>query len=171
MKNGKNAGVIILVASLLLAVTFMDTWMVFRQTRQQTKDSGIYQLETISGELESTINDAENLTMELAIAAREYLDDKDALQSFIYSKKNELLKSRTGAFNLFIVGSGLVIIPDFDMPDDFVATERVWYKGAIKNGGKTYVTKKRNPRKDQEIGWHGAARCDHRGAAAVCRQH
>lgn len=44
MKNGKNAGVIILVASLLLAVTFMDTWMVFRQTRQQTKDSGIYQL-------------------------------------------------------------------------------------------------------------------------------
>ncbi len=140
MKNGKNAGVIILVASLLLAVTFMDTWMVFRQTRQQTKDSGIYQLETISGELESTINDAENLTMELAIAAREYLDDKDALQSFIYSKKNELLKSRTGAFNLFIVGSGLVIIPDFDMPDDFVATERVWYKGAIKNGGKTYVT-------------------------------
>ena len=70
MKNGKNAGVIILVASLLLAVTFMDTWMVFRQTRQQTKDSGIYQLETISGELESTINEAENLTMELAIAAR-----------------------------------------------------------------------------------------------------
>ncbi|MDD6798133.1 MAG: cache domain-containing protein, partial [Clostridia bacterium] len=140
MKKGKNAGVIILVASLLLAVTFTDTWMVFRQTRQQTKDSGIYQLESISGELESTINDAENLTMELAIAAREYINDKASLEKFIYDKKAELLNGGTGAFNLFIVGKDLVIIPDFDMPEGFVATERVWYTGAVKNGGKTYVT-------------------------------
>lgn len=47
---------------------------MFRQTRQLTKESGIYQLENISGELENTINDAENLTMELALAAREYQD-------------------------------------------------------------------------------------------------
>lgn len=140
MKNGKNAGVIILVASLLLAVTFMNTGMVFRQTTQQTKDSGIYQLETISGELESTINDAEKLTMELAIASREYLDNKDALETFIYGKKTELLDGETGAFNVFIANSNLVIIPDFEMPEDFVTTERVWYTGARKSGGKTYVT-------------------------------
>ena len=140
MKNGKNAGVIILVASLLLAVTFMNTGMVFRQTTQQTKDSGIYQLETISGELESTINDAEKLTMELAIASREYLDNKDALETFIYGKKTELLDGETGAFNVFIANSNLVIIPDFEMPEDFVTTERVWYTGAKKSGGKTYVT-------------------------------
>ena len=83
--------------------------MVFRQTRQQTKDSGIYQLESISGELESTINDAENLTMELAIAAREYINDKASLEKFIYDKKAELLNGGTGAFNLFIVGKDLVI--------------------------------------------------------------
>lgn len=140
MKNKKNAGVIILVASLLLAVTFMDIWMVFRQTRQQTKDSGIYQLETISGELESTINDAKSLTMELAIASREYIDDKDALETFIYDKKTELLSGDTGAFNVFIASADWVIIPDFDIPEDFVTTERVWYKGAIKSNGKTYVT-------------------------------
>lgn len=140
MKSGKNAGVIILVASLLLAVTFMNTGMVFRQTTQQTKDSGIYQLETISGELESTINDAEKLTMELAIASREYLDNKDALETFIYGKKTELLDGETGAFNVFIANSNLVIIPDFEMPEDFVTTERVWYTGAKKSGGKTYVT-------------------------------
>ena len=137
MKNKKNAGVIILVASLLLAVTFMDIWMVFRQTRQQTKDSGIYQLETISGELESTINDAKSLTMELAIASREYIDDKDALETFIYDKKTELLSGDTGAFNVFIASADWVIIPDFDIPEDFVTTERVWYKGAIKSNGKT----------------------------------
>ncbi len=69
-RNRKNSGVIIIVATLLLVISIMDIVMVFRNTRQQTKDSGIYQLETISGELESTINDAENLTMELAIASR-----------------------------------------------------------------------------------------------------
>ncbi|MDY5576042.1 MAG: cache domain-containing protein [Lachnospiraceae bacterium] len=140
MRNGKNTGVIILVASLLFMVTFMDIWMVFRQTRQQTKDSGIYQLETISGELESTINDAENLTMELAIASREYIDDTEALETFIYNKKAELLDGGTGAFNIFIVSNDFVIIPDFDIPEDFVATQRVWYTGAIKSGGETYVT-------------------------------
>ncbi|MGN0141810.1 MAG: hypothetical protein ACI4AD_06245 [Roseburia sp.] len=140
MKNGKTTGVIILVASLLLAVTFMDIWMVFQQTRQQTKDSGSYQLETISGELESTINDAENLTMELAIASREYIDDKDTLEKFIYGKKAELLDGENGAFNVFIAGTDWAIIPDFDMPEDFVTTERVWYTGAVKGGGKTYVT-------------------------------
>lgn len=140
MKNGKNTGVIILVASLLLSVTFMDIWMVFEQTRQQTKDSGIYQLESISGELESTINDAENLTMELAIASREYIGDKEALEAFIYNKKDELLEGENGAFNVFIAGTDWAIIPDFDMPEDFVTTERVWYTGAMKSGGKTYVT-------------------------------
>ena len=140
MKYGKNAGVIIPVALLLLAITFMDIWMVFRQTRQQTKDSGIYQLETISGELESTINDTKNLTMELAIASREYIHDKDALETFIYSKKAELLDGENGAFNVFIAGTDWNIIPDFDIPENFVATERVWYTGAVKSGGKTYVT-------------------------------
>lgn len=140
MKNRKNTGVITLVVLLLLTITVMDIWMVFRQTRQQTKDSGMYQLETIGGELESTISDAENLTMELAIAASEYGDDRDALETFIYSKKDELLDGEIGAFNVFIAGTDWNIIPDFDIPEDFVATERVWYTGAIKNAGKTYVT-------------------------------
>ena len=139
-RNRKNSGVIIIVATLLLVISIMDIVMVFRNTRQQTKDSGIYQLETISGELESTINDAENLTMELAIASREYLGNKEQLGNFIYTKKAELLSDDNGVFNVFISGKDWDIIPDFDVPEGFVATDRVWYKGAIKNNGKTYVT-------------------------------
>ena len=131
---------IILIASLLLAVTFMDTWMIFRQTRQQTWDSGIYQLETISKKLESTINAAKNQTMETAIEAREYTHDKKALEDFILKKKEELLSNESGAFNVYIAGRDYVFIPDFIMPEDYVATERVWYTGAVKNGGKAYVS-------------------------------
>ena len=41
---------------------------------------------------------------------------------------------------MFIAGKDFAIIPDFDMPEDFVATERVWYTGAVKNQGRTYVS-------------------------------
>ncbi len=140
MQSRKNTGVIILVAALLLAVMFMDIWMVFKQTRQQTRDSGIYQLESISGELEGTIGAAKNLTGEIAIAAREYINNEAALEQFIYGKKSEILSMGIGAFNVYMAGTGWDIIPDFEKPDTYVATERSWYVGAVRNGGKPYVT-------------------------------
>lgn len=140
MNNKKHAGVIILIASLLLAVTFMDIWMVFGQTRRQTLDNGTYQLEMISGELESTIKNAEKLVMELAIEAREYADDPVSLKDFIYTKKAELLLENNGVFNFYIAGDDFAIIPDFDMPDDYIATERLWYTGAVRNNGTPYVS-------------------------------
>ncbi|MBQ9438522.1 MAG: response regulator [Lachnospiraceae bacterium] len=140
MKNRKSVSVVILVASLLLAVTFMDTWILFTQTHRQTRESGIYQLESISGKLEATISDAESLTMELALKAREYLENREALKAFIYSQKEELVSGKIGAFNLYIAGPDFVIIPDFDIPEDYVVTERVWYTGAMRGQGKTYVS-------------------------------
>ena len=140
MKKKRSLSVVILVASLLLAVTLMDTWILYTQTHQQTRQSGAYQLESVSGKLESTISDAKNLTMELAIKAREYLNDEGVLETFIYAEKDEILTKETGAFNLYIAGDGFCIIPDFDIPDDFVVSDRVWYTGAIRNDGQTYVS-------------------------------
>lgn len=140
MKKKRSLSVVILIASLLLAVTLMDTWILYGQTHSQTRQSGAYQLESVSGKLESTISDAKNLTMELAIEARESLTDLEALEAFIYQRKDELLTEDIGAFNVYIAGTDFCIIPDFDMPEDYVATDRVWYTGAIKNGGKAYVS-------------------------------
>ncbi len=140
MKKKKSLSVVILVASLLLAVTMMDTWILFTQTQDQTKQAGAYQLESVGAKLESSISSAESLTMELAIKAREHLSDRSSLEEFIYSNKADILSGDTGAFNLYIAGADYCIIPDFDMPDDYVAQERVWYTGAMKNNGQTYVS-------------------------------
>ncbi|MCR4597374.1 MAG: response regulator [Lachnospiraceae bacterium] len=140
MKSRRHIPVIIFVSLMLLIVTSMNTWMVFRQTRQQTRDTGIYQLEMISGELERTISQAGDLTMELAMAAREYLDDEQALEAFMYERKAELVAGSSGAFNMYIAGTGFSVFPDFDMPDDYIPTERVWYIGAKKTPGRTYVS-------------------------------
>ena len=136
----RSLSVVILVASLLLGIMLMDTWILFTQTRERTRQSGAYQLESASGKLESTISDAENYTMALALKAREYLPDQKALKQFIFAQKEDVLAGDSGAFNVYIAGSDFAIIPDFDMPDDYVATERVWYTGAIKNQGRPYVS-------------------------------
>ena len=85
---------VILVALLLLALLFTDTWILFRETHNQTRQAGLSQLQSVSWELQSSISDAEGLTMELAIKAREYLDDKKALEKFIYAEKEKRLSSQ-----------------------------------------------------------------------------
>ncbi len=140
MKSRRHIPVIIFVASLLLIVTSMNTWMVYKQTRQQTRDTGVYQLRLISGELENMIGNAGNLTMELALSASEYLEDEQALEAFMYERKTEIVAGTSGAFNMYIAGSDFSFFPDFDMPDDYIPTERLWYKGAIKTAGRPYVS-------------------------------
>ena len=140
VKSKKQILIIICIALLLFIVTFSDTWLIFRHTRQQTREAGIYHLESISGRLEGTILEAKNLTMELALKAREYTDDEEALRSFITQKKAELVTYDSGVFNVYIASSDFVFIPDFDMPDDYVAKKRIWYTGAVKNNGRVYVS-------------------------------
>lgn len=140
MKKKRHAGIIVFIASLLISVIFMDTWIVFRMTSGQTMESGVYHLESISGKLQGTISDAENLTLELALEAWEYINDKKSLEEFLYAKKEQIVNGDIGAINVFMAGADWTIIPDFDMPEDFKATERVWYKGGIRNAGKTYVS-------------------------------
>ncbi len=140
-RKKKGAGAIIIIAILLMLVTVTDTLMVFNMTRQQTLESGSYQLLSISGELESTINEAEKRTMQIAVTAQELLDDRKTLESFIYNTKKELLNEDKGALGIYIAGPGWDIIPDFeDRAPDFVATERSWYTGARKKQGGTNVT-------------------------------
>ena len=137
----KSTGAIVIITVLLVLVTIMDTLMVFNMTREQTKESGAYQLLSISGKLEGTINDAEKRTMQIAVTAQELLEDKQTLESFIYNTKKELLNEGKGALNIYIAGPGWDIIPDFaDRSPDFVATERTWYKGARRKRGGTNVT-------------------------------
>ena len=140
MKNKKNY-VIVLAAVLLVAVTFADIFLVFRRTSKQAEETGKYQLELIGGELERTINEARTLTLQQALLAEGCLNDRTALEEFIYTKTDELARGTTGFYNMYIAGTGWDIIPGFDhRDDDFVATSRSWYEGAVKQNGNTYLS-------------------------------
>lgn len=140
MSRRVSIGAIIAIAVLLLVVLLMDVSLIFGSLQQQARDAGVSQLQSISRELDNSIADAERLTMEIAIESRDVLDSKDALKAFLYSKKAEIAKGGSGAFNVYAAGDDWWIIPDFDSPADYVAQERAWYKGAVRNGGAVYVS-------------------------------
>ncbi|MCR5405613.1 MAG: response regulator [Lachnospiraceae bacterium] len=140
MKRSRRVGIIILIALILVAVTFMEAWIVFRQTRQQTKDSGIYQLTAVSGKLESMLSSAGNLTLELAVEAQEYTHDYDLMKKFIYERRSELIGTESGVFNVYMAGPDMAVLPGIVDLDSFNAFERIWYTGAIKAEGRPYIS-------------------------------
>ena len=133
MRKGKNFAIIITVAIMLAAVIGMELMLVFRMTSEQTMESGRYRLESISGELENTINDAKNFTMQLAVTIQPYLDDKQKLSEIIYDTRSKLADADNGAFNIYIAGSDWSILPGLADPEQFVPTDREWYTGAMKS--------------------------------------
>ncbi|WP_051204901.1 response regulator [Butyrivibrio sp. VCD2006] len=140
-KNKSTAGIIIIVLIALIIVTIINTLLVFNMTAEETRNSGAYQLESIVAELDKGIISAKNSTSEIAIQAQPLLEDKDALAEFIYAKKDEIAKESNGmGFNVYVAGTDFQIIPNLNDTEGYVATERIWYRGAINNNGAIYVS-------------------------------
>lgn len=137
-KKNNPKRIVLLAAVVLVVVLFLNSWWVFRFTSDLTKEAGRYHLESVSGEFESTIDDAQRLAMSLGIQANPFLGDPQKTKDFVYSKKAEVIKEVDGCFNVYMAGTGWAIIPDFNMPDDYVATKRDWYRGAKRD--HTYVS-------------------------------
>ena len=140
MNKRKNYILIAVIAAMLAAVIFIEIQIFFRMTSEQTKESGKYQLESISGELESTINDAKNFTMQLAVAVQPYLEDMDELTVFLYDKIDKLADDDSGAYNIYMAGTEWSILPGLADPENFDPLSRSWYTGAAKNAGTAYVS-------------------------------
>ncbi|MCR5520323.1 MAG: response regulator [Lachnospiraceae bacterium] len=135
----KNSAIITIIAVLLIAVVSMDIFVVFGITREQTRTSGSYQLQSVSGALETTLNEAINTTMGIAIEMREYIDDRYEVAAFLRRKKNQIIENNTG-YNVYMADADWDYIPDLIAPEGYVAQERLWYTGAIKNNGVPYVS-------------------------------
>ncbi len=136
MKKKNNSLLIIIIALLLFGMTMFDTLMIFRITSSRTKDSGSLQLESISYELQTTIENAENLTMEMAIVSSPLLQKKEKLKEYIYSEKEALSNRDVGAFNVYIAGSGWKIIPG--MGEDLLVMLVVMITSFYANMSATY---------------------------------
>ena len=146
LKNGKRSdfAVIVIITMIFLIVIELNVRLIFQMTSNQTEEIGKMQLEVIRSDFQGTLQEAENATLRVATEAEQLLKlntpHKD-LEEFFDRRKREQ-KNLTGGvcFNVYIANKDWAIIPDFNMPPEYHASERLWYKGATQNPGKVYIT-------------------------------
>ena len=140
----KDFAIIIGIAAIFLLVIAMNMRLIFQMTYNQTEEIGQMQLESIRGDLQETLARAEGFTTRMSLLSDQLLNSGtslDDLEKFFIQKKAEQLDATNGVcFNVYIACKDWAIIPDFDMPDDYHATERLWYKGALENPDQVYIT-------------------------------
>ena len=146
LKTGKRRDFVIIIAITLifLFVIAMNVRLIFRITSTQAEDIGQMQLEVIRNDLQSVISTAKNTITQIASESEKLLQSgtsRAELEEIFYKKADEQ-KNLTGGvcFNVYITSKDWTIIPNFDMPPEYHATERLWYKGAAENPSKIYIT-------------------------------
>ena len=146
LRSGRRTdfAIIIAITVIFLFVIGINVRLIFRMTANQTEEIGQTQLEVIRSDFQGTLYQAEGATLRMATEAEQLLKvntPRDELEKFFHTRKHEL-KSSTGGicFNVYISDKNWTIIPDFTLPPEFRVTERLWYKGAVDNGGKIFIS-------------------------------
>ena len=148
LKQGRRADfmIITVITAIFLLVIVMNDRLIFQITSNQTEEIGRTQLEVIRSDFQGTLQTAEGATLRMAMEAEQLIKSgasRAELETFFYKRKREQKESTNGiCFNAYIyVGEkNWTIIPDFDMPPQYHATERLWYKGALENQGEIYIS-------------------------------
>ncbi len=132
------------ITAIFLMVIVLNDRLIFRITTNQTEEIGQMQLEVIRSDFQGTLQAAESATLRMAMEAEQLMKagtSQSDLEQFFYKRKREQKNSTNGVcFNAYIANKSFSIIPDFDMPPEYHATERLWYKGAVENPGKIFIT-------------------------------
>lgn len=142
----KHSDIIIVIALVILFTVIIaaNARLVSKTLSSQTKRVGETQLSSIKSDLENYISESENALLKTASGAEQIIASgrsMDALGEYIVRQKKLQLETSGGTnFNVYIAGQGWAIIPDFDMPSDYHATERLWYVGAVEAAGEIYIT-------------------------------
>ena len=146
LRRGRRIDFVIIAAItvIFLAVIVMNVRLIFKMTMNQTEEIGRTQLEVIRSDFQGTILQAKGATLRLAMEAEQLLKvgtPRAELEKFIHARKREQKSITNGVcFNTYIAGKDWAIIPDFDMPPEYHASERIWFKGAQENPGQIYIT-------------------------------
>ena len=146
LKSGRRSdfAIITIITAIFLIVIVMNDRLLFQVTANQTEEIGQMQLEVIRSDFQGTLQAAEGTTLRMAMEAEQLLKNKASrkdIEQYFYKRKREQ-KNLTGGvcFNVYIAGKDWAVIPDFNMPDDYHAQERLWYKGAAENYGRIYIS-------------------------------
>ena len=138
-----NGKFIIVIAMIFATVITININLIYHAGTDQTGKIGNIQLDSIKGNLQETISDAEGNLLRFSMGMEQLLDTHDLIEIERYIRDQKRYnKDLTGGncFNVYAASKDWTIIPDFDMPEEYHAIERVWYIGAKQAGGNIYIS-------------------------------
>ena len=138
-----NGRFIIVIAMIFATVITININLIYHAGTDQTGKIGNIQLDSIKGNLQETISDAEGNLLRFSMGMEQLLDTHDLIEIERYIRDQKRYnKDLTGGncFNVYAASKDWTIIPDFDMPEEYHAIERVWYIGAKQAGGNIYIS-------------------------------
>ena len=145
MEQKKNSRfhviVIFLIVTITAAITVLNIQIIFNVTSRQTEELGTLQMDGIRAQLQQTLDEAEQENLKISSEVELFLQDGQdvsGLESYFREMKEEL--KSTSLINVYAAGADWYVIPDFQEPEDFEATQRGWYTGAIDADGEVYIT-------------------------------
>lgn len=146
----RGRAVVALMLTFLM-VMVMNITLILNLTTSQSNQIGNTQLDVIRSDLEDTIKEAETSMLRVSMDIQELIDadaSREDLARFLDARRISFL-SHEDFLNVYIGGRDWHIVPGFDAPADFHASERVWYIGAVEHAGDVYITE---PYKDADTG-------------------
>lgn len=137
----KQILVIVTILVVAIIITLLNVQMIFNVTNRQTEELGNLQMESIRAQLQQSLDDAKfetiSISQEVELLLTRGADISD-IEKYFKEKKASL--SSGACINVYVAGSDWYVIPDFQAPEDFDPTTRIWYKGAIQNNSSIYIT-------------------------------
>ena len=135
---------IAIIITVFAVVAFVNARLIRQMMNSQIRQVGQTQLDSIKNDFEGYISDLENTIIKVSSGAQLLMNsdvDLKEMEAYIVEQKRVQLEASKGStFNVYIAGQGWSIIPDFDMPEDYHATARNWYVGAVESEGEIYIT-------------------------------
>ncbi|MCR4690700.1 MAG: response regulator [Lachnospiraceae bacterium] len=133
--------VVLVIVLTFFTVISANVILIYNMMTTQTKQIGDVQIDNIKGDLQEMISETQSEVLKFGLGLEKRIgqdSSKEDLEEYIRREKEA--KSNDTCINVYAACSKWSIIPDFDMPDDYHATERIWYLGAKEHSGEVYIT-------------------------------
>ncbi len=135
---------IYVLALIFLTVIAMNINLIYHAGTDQTGRIGEIQINNLKGEMQQNISDSESYLLRFSMGLEQLINesaDISEIKSYINSQQIYYEDLSAGnCFNVYAAAGNWTIIPNFDMPKDYHAVERVWYTGAKQHPGEVFIS-------------------------------
>lgn len=144
-RKRNSYGFICVVFAVLAIVLLLNVLLIYSMAVKQAETIGRDQMEIISRDLQSMLADSEYMTRVLANNVEERMEQGTSKEEMaVFFEEQSVLQKQLSdgiCINAFLVCDEYIILPGYELPEDFKVEERIWYLETLKlNPGEIYIS-------------------------------